>query len=115
MTAADGPTAFLFFARKPDLVLLDVVMPGMDGWTVCRRIREMTDLSVLMLTAPGQVAERVKGLDLGADDYLIQPVAPEELRTRVRAALRRSQARPAEAPVPLAVPLRSGRLERTCR
>lgn len=97
VTAGDGPTALrLLYAEKPNLVILDVIMPDMDGWEVCRRIREMTDLPVLMLTARGQVKDRVKGLDLGADDYLVKPVALEELRARVRAALRRARAASAE-------------------
>ncbi|MGB9723836.1 MAG: response regulator [Chloroflexia bacterium] len=99
ITAQDGPTALrLLYAERPDLVILDVMMPDMDGWEVCRRIREMTDIPVLMLTARGQVRDRVKGLDLGADDYLVKPVALEELRARVRAALRRARMPPAETP-----------------
>jgi two-component system response regulator MprA len=75
---------------QPDLVLLDVLMPGMDGWEVCRRLRGAgPDLPVLMLTARDEVADRVKGLDLGADDYLVKPFALEELMARVRALLRR--------------------------
>jgi len=99
VTAPDGPTALrLLYAERPDLVLLDVMMPEMDGWEVCRRIREMTDIPGLMLTARGQVQDRVKGLDLGADDYLVKPVALQELLARVRAALRRGRMGPADAP-----------------
>lgn len=77
-------------AWQPDLVLLDVMMPGLDGWEVCRRLRIAgPGLPVLMLTARDEVNDRVKGLDLGADDYLVKPFALEELMARVRALLRR--------------------------
>lgn len=76
---------------RPDLVVLDVLMPGLDGWEVCRRLRAGSDLPVLMLTAKDEVADRVKGLDLGADDYLVKPFALEELLARVRALLRRKK------------------------
>ncbi|NLI13631.1 response regulator transcription factor [Pelotomaculum propionicicum] len=76
---------------QPDLVILDVLMPGLDGWEVCRRLRAVSDLPVLMLTARDEVADRVKGLDLGSDDYLVKPFALEELLARVRALLRRKK------------------------
>ncbi len=75
---------------KPELVILDVMMPVTDGWEVCRRIRATVDVPVLMLTARDEVADRVRGLDLGADDYLVKPFALEELLARIRALLRRS-------------------------
>ncbi|MEB3102454.1 response regulator transcription factor [Ferviditalea candida] len=76
---------------EPDLVILDIMMPGIDGWEVCRRIREAgSSVPILMLTAKDDVRDRVKGLDLGADDYLVKPFALEELLARVRALLRRS-------------------------
>lgn len=75
----------------PDLVLLDVLMPGLDGWEVCRRLRAAGGVPVLMLTARDDVSDRVKGLDLGADDYLVKPFALEELLARVRALLRRKK------------------------
>ncbi|OPZ72955.1 MAG: Response regulator MprA [Firmicutes bacterium ADurb.Bin456] len=75
----------------PDLVLLDVLMPGLDGWEVCRRLRAAGSVPVLMLTARDEVSDRVKGLDLGADDYLVKPFALEELLARVRALLRRKE------------------------
>ncbi|MCL6477439.1 MAG: response regulator transcription factor [Peptococcaceae bacterium] len=78
-------------AGNPDLVVLDIMMPGMDGWEVCRRIRTERDVPVLMLTARDDVADRVKGLDMGADDYLVKPFALEEFLARVRALLRRQK------------------------
>lgn len=76
---------------SPDLVVLDIMMPGMDGWEVCRRIRTEKDVPVLMLTARDEVADRVKGLDMGADDYLVKPFALEEFLARVRALMRRQK------------------------
>ena len=75
--------------RAPDLVILDVMMPGLDGLEVCRRLRTDGDVPVLMLTARDATADRVAGLDTGADDYLVKPFAYEELLARVRAVLRR--------------------------
>ncbi|NND01852.1 MAG: response regulator transcription factor [Acidimicrobiia bacterium] len=91
--AHDGQSA-LKAARSslPDLVVLDVMMPGIDGVEVCRRLREAgDDTVVLMLTAKAEVADRVAGLDAGADDYLVKPFAYEELLARVRSLLRRNQ------------------------
>lgn len=78
------------YESQPDLVCLDVMMPGIDGWEVLSRIREMTDLPVIMLTARGAETERVKGLKLGADDYVSKPFSMRELEARVEAVLRRS-------------------------
>jgi two-component system response regulator MprA len=78
----------------PDLVILDVLMPGMDGIEVCRHLRAEGDTPILMLTAKDEVADRVRGLDSGADDYLVKPFALEELLARVRALLRRHDAHP---------------------
>lgn len=91
-TAKDGTEA-LAKARdiEPDLVVLDVMMPGLDGMEVSKRLRQASDTPILMLTAKGTVADRVAGLDSGADDYLIKPFAFDELLARVRALLRRSQ------------------------
>jgi two-component system KDP operon response regulator KdpE len=72
-----------------NLVVLDVLMPRMDGWETCRRIREISDVPILMLTAKGDVLDRVRGLELGADDYVIKPFNSMELLARIRAALRR--------------------------
>jgi len=82
----------------PDLVILDIRMPGIDGFEVCRRIREVETMPILMLTARDEVADRVKGLDAGADDYLVKPFAPDELLARVRAMLRRREPRVRQGP-----------------
>lgn len=76
--------------RRPDLVLLDVLMPGIDGWEVCRRIRGFSEVPIMMLTCRGSELDKVRGLELGADDYLTKPVAYMELVARIRALLRRS-------------------------
>ncbi|MBU5671971.1 response regulator transcription factor [Paenibacillus brevis] len=84
-------------AADPDLIILDVMMPQMDGFEVCRRLREGgSTVPVLMLTAKDEVENRVKGLDTGADDYLVKPFALEELLARVRALLRRKETKPDE-------------------
>ena len=75
----------------PNLVILDVMLPGLDGWEVCRRLRAGGPVSILMLTAKDSVADRVKGFEVGADDYVVKPFAFEELIARVRALLRRSR------------------------
>jgi two-component system response regulator MprA len=92
--ATDGGTALAAVERRvPDLVVLDVAMPGLDGLAVSRALRERgLALPILMLTARDSVADRVAGLDAGSDDYLVKPFAPEELRARVRALLRRGKA-----------------------
>ncbi len=77
----------------PDLVVLDLLMPGIDGFEVCRRLRSADDTPILMLTARDEVADRVRGLDAGADDYLVKPFAPDELLARIRALLRRREPR----------------------
>ena len=91
-TAGDGAQA-LAKAREaePDLVILDVMMPGIDGLEVSKRLRQASKLPILMLTAKGTVADRIKGLDSGADDYLVKPFSFDELLARIRALLRRSQ------------------------
>ncbi len=89
--AADGETALTLVAReRPDLVVLDVMLPGLDGLEVCRRLRKEGDLPVIMLTALGAEADRVVGLELGADDYLTKPFSPRELVLRVGSVLRRA-------------------------
>jgi two-component system response regulator MprA len=88
--AADGEVALrLTRARAYDLIVLDVLLPGRDGIAICRRLRADRDVPILMLTALGSTEERVRGLDSGADDYLVKPVAYQELLARVRALLRR--------------------------
>ena len=91
LTAADGESGLKrALAEKPDLILLDLMMPKLDGYQVCAELRRLAVTTpVLMLTAKGQVEDRVTGLDAGADDYLVKPFSTEELLARVRALLRR--------------------------
>lgn len=77
------------YRNHPDLVLLDVMMPEMDGWEVCRRLRELSDVPIIFLTAKGDVKDAVRGLEMGADDYIVKPYDNDELVARVRAHLRR--------------------------
>lgn len=92
--AANGQQALALFASfAPDVVLLDVMMPVMDGFEVCRRIRETSDTPVIMVTARGEDFERIMGLDIGADDYIVKPFSPAEVMARVRAVLRRTERR----------------------
>jgi len=95
VTASDGQEA-LFVARheKPDLVILDILMPGMDGWDFIRRYRQERDTPVIMLTARVDETDQVLGLELGADDYVTKPFSPRALVARVRAVLRRARGRP---------------------
>jgi two-component system KDP operon response regulator KdpE len=79
--------AYLF---RPDLVVLDIMMPEMDGWEMLRRLREFSDVPVIMLTAVGGIDSKVQGLDIGADDYVTKPFEVRELMARIRAALRRA-------------------------
>lgn len=78
------------YRHQPDIVLLDIMMPDMDGWEVCKRLREMSDVPIIFLTARGEGKDIVRGLEMGADDYVIKPYDNEELIARVRAHLRRS-------------------------
>ncbi len=92
VTAADGVQAIEAFSSHPaDLVLLDIMMPRLDGFATCQRIRQFSNVPIIMLTAKGEEQDRVKGLDLGADDYLVKPFSATELLARVRAVLRRAQ------------------------
>lgn len=86
----------LFESEKPDLILLDVMMPELDGWQVCRRIRKISDCPIIMLTAKGEVFDRVLGLELGADDYVIKPFETKEVVARIKAILRRTGVREPE-------------------
>ena len=91
--AGDGVEALAkAMEREPDLVVLDIMMPELDGMEVCRRLRQASDTPVLMLTAKGTVADRIAGLDGGADDYLVKPFSLDELMARIRALLRRHTA-----------------------
>jgi len=92
VTAMDGEEALEAFSAEPaDLILLDVMMPRMDGFAVCQRIRQFSTVPIIMLTAKGEEQDRVRGLDVGADDYLVKPFSVMELLARVRAVLRRAQ------------------------
>ncbi len=92
ITASDGKQALeQIETHAPDLVLLDVMMPKMDGFTVCHRVREFSAVPIIIITARGQDQDKVRGLDLGADDYLTKPFSVDELLARVRAVLRRAQ------------------------
>jgi DNA-binding response OmpR family regulator len=89
-SASDGPAALeAVRALRPDVVILDVMLPGLDGIETCRRIRTFSDAYVLMLTARGEEIDRIMGLTVGADDYLVKPFSPRELVARVKALLRR--------------------------
>jgi len=99
--AADGQEGLhLARTRSPAVILLDVMLPGVDGFTVCRTLRRESAVPILMLTARGQEMERVMGLELGADDYIVKPFSFRELLARVRAILRRRQLDQGEAPSP---------------
>ena len=92
MAAYDGPTALDTARREnPDLVVLDLMLPGLSGWDVCRRLRQDSAVPIIMLTAREEVADRMVGLELGADDYVSKPFDPRELVARVRAVLRRGE------------------------
>lgn len=96
LTASNGPDA-LRIARQesPDLILLDLMLPGMDGLDVCRSLRRESDVPIIMLTARVEEADRLIGLELGADDYVVKPFSPREVVARVRTVLRRTQPRSA--------------------
>ncbi|MBM3133269.1 MAG: response regulator transcription factor [Chloroflexi bacterium] len=90
-TSTDGHTGLEVLRKEnPDVVLLDIMMPGMDGLTVCRRIREFSRVPIIMVTAKGDDEEKAKGLDAGADDYVTKPFSAIELAARIRAVLRRA-------------------------
>lgn len=92
----DGESALkVFSAFKPNLILLDLMLPGMDGYQVCREIRTASQIPIIMLSAKGEIFDKVLGLELGADDYMIKPFDSKELVARVKAVLRRYQAGPA--------------------
>ena len=92
-TANDGAEGISFFKLyEPDLVLLDIMLPKKDGWQVCREIREISSKPIIMVTAKGEVFDKVLGLELGADDFVVKPFDMKELSARVKAVLRRYQA-----------------------
>lgn len=91
LSALDGPTGLeIALSENPDLVLLDVMLPGMDGYEVCKKIRDKSDVPIIMLTAREDEVDKVVGLELGADDYMTKPYSVRELMARVKANLRRS-------------------------
>ena len=91
LDASDGETALhLAHAERPDLIVLDLMLPGVDGLDVCRRLRQVSGVPIIMLTARVEEADRIVGLELGADDYITKPFSPRELVARVRATLRRA-------------------------
>jgi DNA-binding response OmpR family regulator len=90
IAARDGQEAIeLFRTRQPDIILLDVMMPMIDGLEVCREIRKTSNVPIIMITARGEDFEKIMGLDIGADDYIVKPFSPGEVMARVRAILRR--------------------------
>lgn len=96
ITAEDGPAALEAVRQHaPDVVVLDLMLPGLDGIEVCRRLRAFSDAYVVMLTARGEEVDRIVGLSIGADDYLVKPFSPRELVARIKALLRRPRAAPA--------------------
>ena len=96
----DGEEAVVKFnALKPDIVLLDVMLPGLDGWQVCREIRKKSQVPIIMLTAKGETFDKVLGLELGADDYIVKPFDSKEVIARIKAVVRRTGQSPAEMEV----------------
>ncbi len=83
-----------FKSKAPDLILLDIMLPRMDGWQVCREVRKTSLVPIIMLTAKGETFDKVLGLELGADDYVVKPFDPKEVMARVKAVLRRTKGEP---------------------
>lgn len=107
VTAADGPSALAMTRREhPDLIVLDLLLPGMDGREVCRILRAESDVPIIMLTALSEESDQIVGLEIGADDYIVKPFSPRALVARVRALLRRTQ-----GGVKTPVVIRVGKLE----
>ncbi len=97
LVARDGERALaLASAERPDLVILDLMLPGIDGLEVCRTLRKGGDLPIIMLTAKDEEIDRVVGLEMGADDYVVKPFSVRELMARIKAVLRRAQPKPSE-------------------
>jgi two-component system, OmpR family, response regulator ResD len=100
--AADGPAALAAMAADaPDLIVLDLMLAGVDGLDVCRQVRTKSATPIIMLTAKGHESDRIVGLELGADDYVVKPFSPRELVARVRSVLRRTLASEEQSPPPL--------------
>lgn len=90
VVADDGGKGLsLFHESEPDLVLLDIMLPGLDGWTVCKKIRETSKVPIIMMTAKGETMDKVNGLEMGADDYIVKPFEMKEVLARIHAVLRR--------------------------
>src|SRR4029077_19407335 len=103
----DGAQALSRFAQlKPDLVVLDIMLPGVDGLTICKEIRKQSQVPIIMLTARDEVTDKVVGLEVGADDYLTKPFHPQELVARAKALLRRARSEPDQPKL-----VRAGKLE----
>ncbi|MBE9209894.1 response regulator transcription factor [Nostoc sp. LEGE 06077] len=101
VTAGDGEEALVLFRSSlPDLIVLDVMMPKLDGYGVCQEIRNQSDVPIIMLTALADVADRITGLELGADDYIAKPFSPKELESRIRCVLRRRANKTSAANIP---------------
>jgi DNA-binding response OmpR family regulator len=106
-TVSDGALALARFGQvKPDLVVLDIMLPNVDGLTLCREIRKLSQVPIIMLTARDEVTDKVVGLELGADDYLTKPFHPQELVARAKALVRRARIEPDQPKL-----VRAGRLE----
>jgi DNA-binding response OmpR family regulator len=102
LEAADGVAAMeLFDSDPPDLIVLDMMLPGVNGLDILRRVRSASDVPVIMLTARAEESDRVAGLELGADDYVVKPFSPRELAARVNGVLRRTTGRSTAAPGPI--------------
>ncbi len=100
--AGDGLEALRqFYQHRPDIVLLDIMMPQIDGWEVCRRLRGISDVPIIILTARSQDSDKITGLRLGADDYVVKPFSMRELEARIEAVLRRSRNLAEHIPSPL--------------
>jgi len=91
ITGDGGKAIEEFHAKIPDLILLDIMLPVMDGWAVCARIRETSKVPIIMLTAKSEVLDRIQGLEMGADDYIVKPFEMKELIARINAVLRRTE------------------------
>ena len=95
--AHDGSKAVTMFKQEaPSLVVLDIMLPSIDGWQVCREIRKVSDIPIIMLTAKGETFDKVLGLELGADDYMVKPFENKELVARIKAVLRRYESKPSQ-------------------